>query len=330
MEDYKLTKIMSTDVFSVEIDTPLIDVTNQMSEQKYSCLLVQQNNKPIGIITERDIVCFLSEALTNNSKSLSNNPPLAADLMSYNLIMLQEDQKILEALVICIANNIRHLPVIDSNGFLTGIVTYTDIANFQRNVMESQAAIIEKNISERTSELVKANHRLKEMTLQDPLLGIGNRRAMEIDIKCTHDLSKRYANDYAIAMIDIDNFKLYNDHYGHQAGDDALQKVTSSIMSSIRKSDRIYRYGGEELLILLPQTEPESAEKLVNRVLSELESEKIPHCKSPFEYVTASCGLAVYNSHLQGQNSEWSYVLESADKALYAAKNTGRNKVAVS
>jgi len=330
MDDNKLAKIMSTDILSVEPHAPLNEITRLMSQQRYSCLLVVQNKKPVGIITERDIVHFLSESLNGgfvngNFKKL----PLAADLMTYNLIMLQQEQDILEALVVCIANKVRHLPVVDSNGFLAGLVTFTDIANFQRNIMESQSAIIEKNISERTSELIQANQRLMEMTLLDPLLEIGNRRAMEIDIKCTHNLSKRYAESYAIAMIDIDNFKLYNDHYGHQAGDDALKKVTKSIKSTIRRSDRIYRYGGEELLILLPQTKSEDAKNLAQRVLCELESEKIPHCKSPYDCITVSCGLGVYSHTVKCEENEWSQIIKSADEALYAAKNSGRNQVSL-
>lgn len=331
MEEYKLSGIMSTDVLFVEADAPLNHIATLMSEQKYSCLLVVQDKKPIGIITERDLVSYLSNKLNNNSKSLQKeNLPVAVDLMSYNLIMLQQNQNILDALVVCIANNIRHIPVLDCSGYLVGIVTYTDIADFQRNIMESQSAIIEKSISERTSDLMKANQRLKEMTLTDPLLEIGNRRAMEIDVKCTHDLSRRYADDYAIVMIDIDidNFKLYNDYYGHQAGDETLQRVTKSIKSSIRTSDRIYRYGGEELLVLLPQTESEDAKELANRVLDKL-IKKIPHCKSPYDCVTVSCGIGLFNSNFKQAYKEWSYTVKIADEALYSAKNAGRNRVSI-
>lgn len=330
MDEYKIKTIMTTDVLSVKARSSLHEITKLMSKQKYSCLLVLQDKKPIGIITERDIVKFVSQYLGDGCSNLKDAPlPLAEDLMTSNLIMLQEEQNVLDALVICLVNKVRHLPIINSKGELSGLVTYTDIANFQRNIMESQTEIIEKNISQRTSELVKANKRLKEMTLLDPLLGIGNRRAMEIDIKCTHDLSKRYENDYAIAMVDIDNFKLYNDHYGHQAGDDTLQKVTNTIKSTIRGTDRIYRYGGEELLLLLPKTSTKDAEVLAERVLSKLESVNIPHCKSPFECVTVSCGVGVYNSNFKKENYEWSGILKSADEALYSAKNSGRNKFSI-
>lgn len=328
MDEHKLGDIMSTDILSVGPHSTLNEITHLMTQQSYSCLLVVQNKKPIGIITERDIVRYISESLNNNLQYKSKSP-LAADLMTYNLIMLQEDQDILDALVVSIANKVRHLPIVDLNGYLTGIVTYTDIANFQRSILESQSAIIESCITERTSELVKANQRLKEMTLLDPLLGIGNRRAMEIDIKCTHDLSKRYENSYAIAMIDIDNFKLYNDHYGHQAGDEALQKVTHSIKSSIRSTDRIYRYGGEELLVLLPQTKIDGAKELGQRMLCDLKSQKIPHCKSSHDFVTVSCGICIYqNDNNKGKNN-WLHIIRTADDALYTAKNEGRNQVSI-
>lgn len=321
---------MSTDLLFVEPLTPLNKITQLMSQKKYSCLLVVKDKKPIGIITERDIVDLFSEKL--NSNKVSENfkvLPLAEELMTHNLIMLHEDQNILDALVVSTANNVRHIPIINNSGCLTGIVTYTDIANIQRSIMESYSAIIERNVSERTSELEQANKLLNEMTLLDPLLGIGNRRAMEIDIKSTHDISERYEENYAIAMIDVDNFKLYNDFYGHQEGDEALRKVTQSIKSTIRTTDRIYRYGGEEFLVLMPKTSLDGAKGLAQRVIGGLESENIPHCKSPFNVITASCGLSIYTNEDNINETKWEDIVKSADEAMYVAKNAGRNQVSV-
>jgi len=331
VDGYTLTSIMSTDIFFVEPHSSLNEITKFMNEKKCSCLMVVENKKPVGIITERDIVRFLSKRLNNSLTELQlNSLPLATDLMTCNLITLQQEQSIFDALVVSTTNKVRHIPVIDQNGELSGLVTYSDIAHVQRTILESQAAIIESSIIERTSELEEANRLLKEMTLLDPLLGIGNRRAMEIDIKCTHDLSQRYEENYAIAMIDIDNFKLYNDHYGHQAGDAALQKVTSCIKSTIRSSDRVYRYGGEEFLVLLPKEKLEGAKILAQRILSALELEKIPHSKSSFNIVTISCGLGVYNSKsVHEKENSWEHIIRTADKALYIAKNSGRNQVAI-
>lgn len=330
MDIHKLVDIMSTDLLFVEPLTPLNKITQLMSQQKHSCLLVVKDKKPIGIITERDIVSYFSEKL--NSKNVSDNfkvLPLAEELMTHNLIMLHEDQNILDALVVSTANNVRHIPIINNDGILSGIVTYTDIANIQRSIIESYSAMIERNVSERTSELEEANKLLNEMTLLDPLLGIGNRRAMEIDIKTTHDISERYEENYAIAMIDVDNFKSYNDFYGHQEGDEALQKITKSLESTIRSTDRIYRYGGEEFLVLMPNTSLEGARELGQRMISGLESEKIPHCKSPYNVITASCGLSIYTNEDNINETKWADIVKSADEALYVAKNAGRNQVSV-
>lgn len=329
MDAYKLVDIMSTDILYVKPQSPLDEVTRLMSQQRYSCLLVVENNKPIGIITERDIVNLLAEKL--NAKSICNelsNDIFAENIMSKNLIALTEEQDILDALVVSNVNKIRHIPIISKKGILLGLVTYTDIANVQRDMIESYSAIVEKGISARTSELEEANNLLKEMTLLDPLLGIGNRRAMEIDVKSTHSVSKRYKESYAIAMIDIDYFKLYNDFYGHQMGDDTLRQVTNSIKSSIRTTDRLYRYGGEEFLLLMPHTEELGAIELLHRIVLNVQSEKIPHCKSQFEVVTVSAGLSLYGRESNAMDLKCQSIVKQADEALYKAKSSGRNQIA--
>ena len=324
MNEYSIEGIMSTDVLSVRPDLPVIELSALMSQQKYSCLPVVDAGKPVGIITERDIVRYLAKTMGDVS---SIKETLASDLMSRNLILMHQEQSLLDALVVSQANKVRHLPVVDHQGFLKGIVTYTDIINVQRSILESQTAIIERSIKHRTAELIEANRILQEMSLVDPLMGVGNRRAMEVDVECTHDLSKRYEDCYAIAMIDVDKFKLYNDHYGHQAGDEALKQVANSIKDTVRSTDRIYRYGGEEILILLPKTDFVGASQLAGRILKNLESEQIPHVKSGLGILTASCGLAVYDDKKVEVDTQWTDVIRTADVGLYSAKSSGRNCV---
>ena len=324
MNEYSIERIMSTDVCSVNHGMSVVELSKLMSQQKYSCLPVVDDGKPIGIITERDIVRYLAESVGDSSFM---RPTLASDLMSSDLILIREEQSLLDALVVSQANKVRHLPVVDEQGMLKGIVTYTDIINVQRSILESQTAIIERSIENRTAELLEANRVLQEMSLVDPLLDIGNRRAMEVDVECTHNLSRRYQDCYAIAMIDVDYFKLYNDHYGHQAGDEALKSVATSIKDTVRSTDRVYRYGGEEILILLPKTDFVGAKKLAGRVLRNLESERITHEKSPYGILTASCGLYVYEDTKALPSTGWREVIKSADIALYAAKAAGRNCV---
>lgn len=324
MNEYPIKSIMSTKVLSVSPGTTVVEVATLMSKQKYSCLPVVDAGKPVGIITERDIVRYFAKFMVEDG---SQQPAVAADIMSKSLIVMHQDQSLLDALVVSQTNKVRHLPVVDDEELLKGIVTYTDIINVQRSILESQTAIIERSIEHRTAELVEANRLLQEMSLVDPLLSIGNRRAMKVDIETTHNLSSRYKDNYSIAMIDVDNFKLYNDHYGHQAGDETLQAIATLIKESIRATDRVYRYGGEEILILLPKTNIDGANILATRILNDIALQKIPHEKSLNGVVTVSCGLAVYDSESVQAKSLWTDVVKSADTALYEAKSAGRNRV---
>ena len=154
-------------------------------------------------------------------------------------------------------------------------------------------------------------------------------RAMEVDLKYTHEDALRYQRPYSIALLDVDCFKLYNDHYGHAAGDRALQQVASYLRSMSRNADRLYRYGGEELLLLLPETRLAGAEVLARRLVEGLAECNIPHCKSPFEVVTISGGIGCEELERGAADKTWQEVAARADQALYRAKGNGRNQVAV-
>lgn len=188
-----------------------------------------------------------------------------------------------------------------------------------------QRAVMEQAVADRTEELRNANRQLESLSMEDALLGIGNRRAMEVDIGHTHSLASRYTRPYCVALLDIDYFKRYNDHYGHMAGDLTLQRVTRVIQHVIRRSDRLYRYGGEEFLLLLPDTQESGARLLAQRIVDELSAAAVPHEKSPYGAVTLSVGIA---EHRQAKAGNWHALVNAADQALYRAKEAGRNRVA--
>ena len=308
MAKYSLESFMTKNVLYIAPDESLQNITRFMSEKRLSSILVVENNKPVGIITERDIVKYLSTSINSQQQTDAKEQyPSAAELMTHNPITVNRSQTLQESLVICVVNNVRHLPVVNDDGNLRGIITYTDIAN----------------------ELLEVNQRLQDLSLIDPLLEIGNRRAMELELKSTHELSRRYSHNYAIVMIDIDFFKKYNDHYGHQAGDQTLQNVAACIKDSLRVSDHVYRYGGEEFLVLLPQTESAGAKILAQRILDKLVEKNIPHSKSIFNTVTASCGIAFYSEDRKDDVGEWTHVVKQADEALYMAKSEGRNRLSL-
>ena len=151
-------------------------------------------------------------------------------------------------------------------------------------------------------------------------MGIDNRRAMEVEMDFTEAYSKRYKKSYSVALMDVDYFKAYNDCYGHQAGDEALISIANALKNTMRETDRLYRYGGEELLMLMSSTSTEEAMIAAERARIAVDELKIPHVASPLEHLTISGGIA------SSDDEEWQVLVDSADTALYRAKANGRNQ----
>ncbi len=125
-------------------------------------------------------------------------------------------------------------------------------------------------------------------------------------------------------LLDIDFFKAYNDHYGHLAGDDCLKKVALILQNSLqRQTDLLARYGGEEFIILLRDTDEKGALHLAAQIQNNMKNANIPHEASSFNYVTLSAGIATYNGE---DDVDTNTFLNLADKAMYRAKNEGRNR----
>lgn len=163
------------------------------------------------------------------------------------------------------------------------------------------------------------------LSTRDELTGLANRRRMNEFLAVEWARSKRSDQSLALAMIDIDQFKLYNDHYGHQAGDECLKRVAHAIQSSVRRAgDLAARYGGEEFLLILPDTDGAAAQYLAEGVRKSVESLDLPHVHSPTGKVTISVGVAALTD---GFYQDTESLLRAADEALYRAKHGGRNQV---
>lgn len=161
------------------------------------------------------------------------------------------------------------------------------------------------------------------MALQDPLTGAGNRKALEKAIAREQNLVERYDTPFSMLMIDIDLFKQINDNYGHSAGDKTLQSVSNTIMDVVRQSDQLFRYGGEEFVVLLNNADVKSASFMAERIRKAIE-EIETLCESKSIKVTVSIGVASFN-----QKEDMDTLFNRADKALYTAKNNGRNQVSI-
>ncbi len=172
----------------------------------------------------------------------------------------------------------------------------------------------------------KIDELLEEQARVDKLTNLLNRRALdEVSNDAWSKCQRNASAHFSLLFIDVDFFKLYNDTYGHKAGDYALMAVARCIVGAVsRLSDKAGRYGGEEFLILLDETDLAGAEHVAERILNAVRSLKIPHERSPFGRLTVSIGIARLQ---RGRHQEVEDVIKDADAALYQAKNNGRNKL---
>jgi diguanylate cyclase (GGDEF)-like protein len=163
------------------------------------------------------------------------------------------------------------------------------------------------------------------MSITDPLTGLPNRRYLEERITEEVNRSKRYQYPMSFLMIDIDDFKQYNDKSGHQAGDLALQITAHGLKGALRSADVASRYGGEEFCILLPQTPLAEAGVIAERIRERIEQTHYPHAKTqPLGAVTISIGVATFSPSINTAEQ----IIWAADRALYDAKNHGKNRIA--
>ena len=197
-----------------------------------------------------------------------------------------------------------------------------------RLVAAERVTALHRQVSHFRAQLEQANLELLGQSLTDALTGLGNRRQMEQDLATAHARANRIAQPYSVALFDIDHFKLYNDHYGHVAGDQALRKVARCLESLTRSGESAYRYGGEELLLLMPDCEVGDAATAARRICQAVNDLQIVHEFRPTSpnVVTLSAGVSSWTPAGSCTETE---LVKLADEALYVAKSTGRNRVRV-
>ncbi len=158
-------------------------------------------------------------------------------------------------------------------------------------------------------------------SLRDPLTQVGNRAAMELTLKRELKLAARTGDPFSLLLIDIDHFKHLNDTAGHAFGDSTLCQVTKTLSQALRQTDLVFRYGGEEFVVLLSNTEHSAALAVAERIRKFTEALTLEHQQTPIP-VTVSIGVASI-----GEDDNRDQLLQRADQALYTAKHNGRNQV---
>lgn len=189
-----------------------------------------------------------------------------------------------------------------------------------------RTTLIEEEVAQRTQALEEAKLKLEQLSQTDALTKIANRRFFDEAFNHEWLRAVRQGSSLGLMMIDIDHFKLYNDTYGHQAGDECLAAVAQAIEQTLnRKADVVARYGGEEFVVLLPDTK--DCVVPAQRCLANIEALAIPHRASPTSnYITVSIGVSIA---LPKQDSRSEAFIHQTDIALYEAKRSGRNRVEI-
>lgn len=181
---------------------------------------------------------------------------------------------------------------------------------------------LERLVEQRTLELKAANERLSELAMTDPLTRLPNRRAFVAKFDDEIERSRRYEHPFAVAMIDVDHFKAFNDMEGHLLGDEALKKLAQVFRSKIRRTDVVARYGGEEFCLMMPETGLREGMEICERLRQAVETEAFQGAKGS-AYLTVSIGVASFPDDGDARDA----LLQAADEALYEAKRIGRNRV---
>ena len=195
----------------------------------------------------------------------------------------------------------------------------------QAEELRQSNIVLEQRVAERTAELGEANERLQRLAIEDALTGLANRRRFNEVMDEEIRRARRSGQPFAMLLCDVDQFKRFNDHYGHQAGDGCLSSVGATMGQLFRRAGELpARYGGEEFAVVLPDTNAHNAMLAAEMLRKAVMALEIPHAKSDVAaYVTLSIGVI---SSKVDPNTDASWFIEKADEALYKSKSSGRNR----
>lgn len=221
-------------------------------------------------------------------------------------------------------------PTIIQNSYIQDILSNNMISwiasaiNYQKYVKEfiNQKIIDQNNeeLKEKTLQIEKMNKQLEAISIKDGLTNIYNRRKLDEILEYEYNRAKKYCKEFSVIILDLDLFKSVNDTYGHNVGDNVLIETAKILRSNIRKNDKFGRWGGEEFLIICPETNTDKALYVSEKLRKAIETHKFLFVSKQ----TSSFGVATYKN---GDTIEG--LINRADKGLYKAKENGRNRIEV-
>jgi diguanylate cyclase len=230
-------------------------------------------------------------------------------------------------LSIALAERINHERMLRYNAQQDALQSERKLRHTQGEMLEAQRRAneqLEQRVRERTAELEIANGKLAELSATDQLTGLKNRRFLDALLAAEFARCSRYGHSIAVLLLDIDRFKLFNDTFGHLVGDACLREVAAAVAQAVRAPvDRVARYGGEEFCVVMPETDSEGARLVAERIRATVEA-MVFNVEGRRVPVTVSVGVAAL---IPAEGDTVPVLIATADRALYAAKEAGRNRV---
>jgi diguanylate cyclase (GGDEF)-like protein len=329
---------MSERPLSVRRDHSLLDAARQMSARNVGAVLVLDDTGALcGICTERDLLTKVV-AQEKNASALT-----VADVMTPHPTVVNVGDDFETVYDTLMQINARHLPVTDG-AKLVGIVSLRDVFKVRERILErhldeekdlvrSYQQLLDRPQEARIAHLLYEKEQLKRLAVTDELTGLYNFRYFQRRLDEEFNRAQRYGHELSVAICDLDDFKKINDTYGHPAGDEVLSGVgrmlghsldVVHVLVSLRLSDLVMRYGGEEFVVIFPETSLEDAHEAAERIRRAIAAYGFLPRKSEVPvHVTMSIGIASFPTHACRKED----LIQRADEALYQAKTAGKNLV---
>jgi len=291
-------------------DVIIADLISDMSKSYFDNLVIIEEMRPVGIFTTKDVMKLIQAGK-------DTHVPISC-YMSTPVDVIHQDTSIKDALDFIRKKHYKHIVTVDDENRLVGTIAQKELitlaySNWAKLMKEYQSELNEINYL-----LQNQNDEYSSLAFSDPLTGLYNRHKFTELFHSSFMLMQQRQNSLSTILIDIDHFKNVNDTFGHNVGDSILVKIATFLLDNLRETDIVCRWGGEEFLILLPATNIEKAQDLAEKLRTKLEQTAF----EAIDTLTASFGISEVTN-----TDTLEKVIHRADRALYLAKNNGRNCV---
>lgn len=281
-----------------------------MAKKSFESVIVVEDFKPIGIFTTKDVIGVI-ERNEDLSKPISS-------YMSSPVETIGKDCSVKEALEFLKKRDYKRVVVVDDEGKMAGVISQKELIATTYSRWALLTKEYQKELDQMNSDLLNKNIKYKEMASRDPLTNLYNRHKFLRLFQSSHTTMVESENEMSLIIADIDYFKKINDIYGHNVGDNVIVKLSELFVANLRHIDMVCRWGGEEFVMLLPAINMDNAAILAEKLRNSIEELEIENIGK----VTASFGVTQIRAV-----DDLKSAVGRADKALYDAKNSGRNCV---